>query len=315
MTICNGDCDDSNPSVNPAATEQCDGVDEDCDGQVDEDDVCIAPCIRAHEIAALDISAGRLLLYDYRGTATECATGFANPIDVEVDAQGGFYIADHGAASVLYVDPACTTTHTVVSYFTDGIAAAPWDLTIDPGGLVYVADRALNTVWRLDPGGPVAFVGPAQGIADPVGVSWGPDGLLYVVARAGAEIWRFDANGASVDGGAPWLTPVAGYTDISGLTHACGETYFGANDDNQVWACAAGDASSCAPLAATIPWSAPMNPFDVAVDCECNIYVTASGQNEIQLVPASGAALTTFASPANGISAGGLGPTGLVIRP
>ncbi len=32
-----GDCDDSNPKTNPAATETCNGVDDDCDGFVDED--------------------------------------------------------------------------------------------------------------------------------------------------------------------------------------------------------------------------------------------------------------------------------------
>ena len=32
------DCDDSDPSAFPGATEQCDGVDNDCDGVVDEDD-------------------------------------------------------------------------------------------------------------------------------------------------------------------------------------------------------------------------------------------------------------------------------------
>ena len=31
-----GDCDDTNPEVSPAATEQCNGIDDDCDGAIDE---------------------------------------------------------------------------------------------------------------------------------------------------------------------------------------------------------------------------------------------------------------------------------------
>jgi len=37
------DCDDGAAAVNPAATELCDGVDDDCDGTVDEDDAADAP--------------------------------------------------------------------------------------------------------------------------------------------------------------------------------------------------------------------------------------------------------------------------------
>jgi len=38
-----GDCNDADPSIHPGATEVCDGVDQDCDNQIDEGDVCPSP--------------------------------------------------------------------------------------------------------------------------------------------------------------------------------------------------------------------------------------------------------------------------------
>jgi hypothetical protein len=39
------DCNDTNPAIKPGATETCDGVDNDCDGAVDEGNVCCTPQI------------------------------------------------------------------------------------------------------------------------------------------------------------------------------------------------------------------------------------------------------------------------------
>ncbi|HEU5179538.1 MAG TPA: MopE-related protein [Candidatus Polarisedimenticolia bacterium] len=36
MSICDGDCNDGNPAIHPGALEVCDGLDDDCDSQIDE---------------------------------------------------------------------------------------------------------------------------------------------------------------------------------------------------------------------------------------------------------------------------------------
>jgi len=60
---CGEDCDDSLASVFPGATEQCDGIDQDCDGRIDEG----APGIRASELP-FDAARARIVGMD-RGFA------------------------------------------------------------------------------------------------------------------------------------------------------------------------------------------------------------------------------------------------------
>jgi len=43
---CRSDCDDSDPAINPGAAEICDGLDNDCDGTIDEGFPCLAGEIR-----------------------------------------------------------------------------------------------------------------------------------------------------------------------------------------------------------------------------------------------------------------------------
>ena len=52
------DCDDSNPEIHPGAEDVCDGVDNDCDGGVDNDPDACGLCRRCVDGACLDIPEG-----------------------------------------------------------------------------------------------------------------------------------------------------------------------------------------------------------------------------------------------------------------
>jgi len=67
------DCDDADASVNPAAAEFCDGLDNDCDGQVDEG--CAATCGADADCAAGEMCLDGVCVVNSCRTDAECPAG------------------------------------------------------------------------------------------------------------------------------------------------------------------------------------------------------------------------------------------------
>lgn len=86
------DCDDDNASVNPDATEVCDGVDNNCSGQADEGNVCPPPIC-------------------YNGHSYVLTTTAKNWTDAEIEAQSrrGHLVTINDAAEQAFLESAFLT--------------------------------------------------------------------------------------------------------------------------------------------------------------------------------------------------------------
>jgi len=90
------DCDDTNPDINPNALEHCDGVDNDCDGAVDDGnpdtfggEACgnhLGTCEQGHKVCVnTAVFSGQVLCVGGVGPAADICDGLDNDCDGETD--------------------------------------------------------------------------------------------------------------------------------------------------------------------------------------------------------------------------------------
>ncbi len=112
-TVADGDCDDADAGVNPGAAESCNGVDDDCDGEVDEG-----------VLATFYADADGDGYGDAASTAEACEapTGFVtDPLDPDTDGDG---VDDASDAAPL--TDACSTSLLFYDDFTSDPTTSGW---------------------------------------------------------------------------------------------------------------------------------------------------------------------------------------------
>jgi sugar lactone lactonase YvrE len=215
-------------------------------------------------------------------------TALAAPQGVAVDIQGNVWIADTGNNVIreLRARPPIalvTVAGTGMAGFSgDGGPAAsatfnaPFGITADELGAVYVADRLNNRIRRIDPAGTISTVvgtgtpgftgdgGPATSaeINDPYGVSVDSTGALYIVDFENNRIRHVDPAGM--------ITTLAG----TGL------------------AVATGDGSAATDVLIE-------NPGAVALDSHGNVIIADTSNNRVRRVDAAGV-MATIAGTGHG---------------
>ena len=201
-SISNGtDCDDSDASVHPGATELCNGYDDDCDGTVDEgtggttwyrdgdgdgygsSSLSTSSCTQPSGYVAngTDCNDGEASINP--GATEQCSL-------VDEDCDGD--LNDSGTASFLSTSGVTTD---LTSSLASGTASAPYAATISSDGTLYLCDGAWYATLTIDTAD-FSMVG-MDGASSTELMGDGSDSVLH--ASSGASLIAI--TGAALSGG------------------------------------------------------------------------------------------------------------------
>ena len=138
------DCDDTDASVHPGRSDSCNGVDDDCDGDIDEDSKA------GWALVTIDTSAGYVYEID---PATAAMTTISSISDtslrintMDVSENGTAVVQDAAGSQMLHMD-ACAGTTTLIGSTGVGNMCG---IAFGPGGLLYGMDTTNDQLVEID---------------------------------------------------------------------------------------------------------------------------------------------------------------------
>ena len=215
-----GDCDDDNPGVHPGMpTDQCDGEDTDCDGDIDEDSKA------GWSLLSVDTSDRKVYDIDpaTAGLSSVVSLSTSKGINsMDVSENGISVIHSYTAPASIEIFDACTGTLTNIgAHGTSGIGG----IGFGPSGRLF-GIGSNDTLWEFD-----LSTGAATAVG-PLGIDIGNSGLawdcttstMYGADGTGDRIFEVDlATGAATNirsTSVPFASVGLEYDQRSGLLYA-----------------------------------------------------------------------------------------------
>ena len=204
VCVCPEDC--GNPSASEVVAASCDdGLDNDCDGDFDCDDVdctfdesCLPPPTKG--------GPGDMIIVDHRidgvtGHPIHRFFGGAdlqNPGTARIGPDGKLYILSKGNRAVVKFNLERGYKYGFFVESQSGGLNSPIDMIFGPDGHLYILEFGQKNVLRFD-GSTGAFIDKfvangAGGLYRPRAMTFGPDGDLYISSVDTHSILRFDGQ-------------------------------------------------------------------------------------------------------------------------
>lgn len=248
------DCDDGDPAVSPSAEEVCNGVDDDCDEEVDEgleqtwytdadadgygdpagpttSDCDPGPGWSLDATDCDDTTADR-----WPGATSDFCDGLDNDCDgtVDEDVKAGWILisVDSSAGQVVQIDPGTGATSVLSTLSGASYAGSLNSMDVRANdGLSIVHDSA-GQILGLDAcTGVLSTIGPTN-VGDMGGISFAGSGVLYGISQASDELMQIDP----FTGGATPLGDLGFDLSASGIAYDCAtDTLYGADTSGMVF--------------------------------------------------------------------------------
>ncbi len=297
------DCDDADPATHPGADEACDGVDNDCDGEIDEEGGSDASTWYADDdfdgygdpddsLQACEQPSG------YVDNAEDCDDGSAGTYpgaeehcdgedndcdgDSDEDTKAGWALVsvDTNAGYVYEIDPTSGSTTTIVAIADSSVGINTMDVRED--GTAVVQDHVNLMIHQIDAcAGTLTSIG-ATGVGNMCGISFGPGGVLYGMDTTNDNLVQIDVG----SGAGTVIGPLGLDVGNCGLAYDCGtDTLYGADGtSNQVFVLDSATGAASAFVSTGVPFSA----VGLELDNATGLLLASTGADLYTVDPATG---------------------------